>query len=75
MTNAKKQRKKKQSAKDQRALQENQKYQVNTSCQYGHDKGQKLYGLTDAENVRKGGKNTQKNYTKEILMMQIAPMM
>ena len=30
--------------------------------------------LTDAEDVRRGGKNTQKNYAKEILMMQIITM-
>ena len=27
--------------------------------------------LTEAEDIRRGGKNTQKNYTKEILMTQI----
>ena len=27
--------------------------------------------LTEAEDIRKGGKNTQKNYTKNILMIQI----
>ena len=26
---------------------------------------------TEAENIRRGGKNTQKNYTKEVLMTQI----
>ena len=30
--------------------------------------------LTDAEDVRRGGKNTQKNCTKEFLIMQIATM-
>ena len=30
--------------------------------------------LMEAEILRKGGKNTQKNYTKEILMTQIAMM-
>ena len=30
--------------------------------------------LTNAEDVRRGGKNTQKNYAKEILMMQIIKM-
>ena len=28
-------------------------------------------GLTEAENIKRGGKNTQKSYTKEILMTQI----
>ena len=27
--------------------------------------------LTEAENIRRGGKNTQKNYAKDILMSQI----
>ena len=30
--------------------------------------------LTEAEDIRKGGKNTQKNYTKKILMTQITMM-
>ena len=30
--------------------------------------------LTEAENIKKGGKNTQKNYTKRIFMTQIAMM-
>ena len=31
-------------------------------------------GLTEAEDIRRGGKNTQKNYTKKIFMTQILPM-
>ena len=30
--------------------------------------------LTEAEDMRKGGKNTQKNYTKKILMTKIIKM-
>ena len=30
--------------------------------------------LTEAERLRRGGKNTQKNYTKKILMTQITTM-
>ena len=30
--------------------------------------------LTEAEELRRGGKNTQKNYTKKILMTQIIMM-
>ena len=30
--------------------------------------------LTEAEILRRGGKNTQKNYTKKILMTQITTM-
>ena len=28
--------------------------------------------LTEAENIKRGGKNTQENYTKKIFMTQIA---
>ena len=31
--------------------------------------------LTEAEDIKKSGKNTQKNYTKKILMTQITMMM
>ena len=31
-------------------------------------------GLTEAEDIRRGGKNTQKNYTKKISMTQITTM-
>ena len=30
--------------------------------------------LTEAEDIKKGGKNTQKNYTKKIFMTQITMM-
>ena len=30
--------------------------------------------LTEAENIRRGGKNTEKNYTKKIFMTQITTM-
>ena len=30
--------------------------------------------LTEAEDIKRGGNNTQKNYTKEIFMTQIAIM-
>ena len=30
--------------------------------------------LKEAEDIRRGGKNTQKNYTQKILMTQIATM-
>ena len=30
--------------------------------------------LTEAEDIKKGSKNTKKNYTKEILMTQITTM-
>ena len=31
--------------------------------------------LTEAEDIKRGGKNTQKNYTKMIFMTQITTMM
>ena len=31
--------------------------------------------LTEAENIKKGGKNTQKSYTKKFFMTQITTMM
>ena len=37
----------------------------NISCKDGHNKGQKLYGPKQKQMIlRRGGKNTQKNYTK-----------
>ena len=30
--------------------------------------------LTEAEDIKKGGKNTQKNYTKKVFMSQIVTM-
>ena len=46
-----------------------------TSCKDGHNKGQKWYGPKQKQNIlRRGGKNTQKNYTKMIFMTQITMM-
>ena len=44
---------KQQNGKDQRSLQENQKYQGNISCKDGLDKGQKCRVLTEAEDIKK----------------------
>ena len=44
---------KQQNGKDQRSLQENQRYQGNISCKDGLDKGQKWYGPTEAEDIKK----------------------
>jgi len=33
--------------------------------------GQNGMGLTEAEGIRRGGNNTQKNYSRKILMTQI----
>ena len=40
----------------------------------GSKKDRNCMGLTEAEILRRGGKNTQKNYTKKILMTQITTM-
>jgi len=44
---------KQQNGKDYRSLQENERYQGNISCKDGLDKGQKWYGLTEAEDIKK----------------------
>ena len=40
----------------------------------GTIKGRNGMDLTEAEDIRRGGKNTQKNYTKKIFMTQIMMM-
>ena len=47
------------------------RYQGNISCTDGHNKEQKWYGPNRS---RRGGKNTQKNYTKKIFTTQIITM-
>ena len=37
----------------------------------GTNKDRNSKDLTEAERLRRGGKNTKKNYTKKVLMMQI----
>ena len=46
---------------------------MNISCKDGLNKGQKWYGQRQ-KILRKGSKNTQKNYTKKIFMTQITTM-
>ena len=53
---------KEQNGKDQRSLQENQRYQGNMSCKDGHYKGQNGIDLTEAENIKK----RWKEYTEEL---------
>ena len=52
----------------------NERYQGNTACKDGHNKGQKWYGPDRSKILRRGDQNTQKNYTKKILMTQIITM-
>ena len=43
-------------------------------AQMGTIKNRNGIDLTEAEDIEKGGKNTQKNYTKKIFMTQITMM-
>ena len=57
---------KQQNGKDQRSLQESQRYQGNFSCKDGHNKGQKLY-LTEAEDNKKRWQEcTEELYKKDL---------
>ena len=51
-----------QNGKYQGSLQENLRYQGNISCKDGHNKGQKWYGPTEAEDVKK----SLQQYTEEL---------
>ena len=53
---------KQQNGKDQRSFQENQRYQGNISYKDGHNKGQKQYDLTKAEDIKK----RRQEYTEEL---------
>ena len=53
---------KQQNGKDQRSLQENQRYQGNISCKDGLHKGQKQYGPNRAEDIKK----RWQEYTEEL---------
>ena len=44
------------------------------SCKDGHNRGQKPYGPKKQKILRRGGENTQKNYTKKIFISQIIMM-
>ena len=58
---------KQQNGKDQRSLQENQRYQGNISCKDGLVKGQKWYGLTEAEDIKKRWQEyTEELYKKDL---------
>ena len=46
----------------------------NISCKAVHNKGKNGKDVTD-KILRRGGKNTQKNYIKQILMTQITTML
>ena len=41
------------------------RYQGNNSCKDGHNKGQKWYGLTEAEDIKKWQEYTEELYKKD----------
>ena len=57
-----KDRGKQQNGKDQRSLQENQRYQGNITYKYGQNKGRNCVDLTEAEGI----KRRQQEYTEEL---------
>ena len=65
---------KRENGEDWRSHQENWRYRGNISCKDGHNKGQKQQGPNKKKTLRQSGKNTQKNYTKKVLMIQITTM-
>ena len=60
---------KQQNGKDQRSLQEKQRYQGNISCKDGHNKGQKRIGMdiTEAEDIKKRWQEyTEEPYKRDL---------
>ena len=53
---------KQQNGKDERSLQENQRYQGNISCKDGHNKDRNGINLTEAEDIKK----RQQEYRDEL---------
>ena len=52
--------------KDQRSLQETERYQGNISCKDGHNKGQKWYDLTEAQDIKRWQEYTEELYKKDL---------
>ena len=50
------------------------RYYGNISCKNEHNKGEKWRTSQKQKRLRRGRKNTQKNYTKNVLMTQITTM-
>ena len=61
---------KQQNGKDQRSIQENQKYQEIISCKNGHNKEQKWSDLTEAEYIKK----RWQEYTEELYKKDLSDM-
>ena len=66
-------REKQQNGKDQKSFQENQT-KGTFYPKMDTVKDRNGMDLTEAEDIRRGGKNTQKNCTKKIFMTQITMM-
>ena len=62
----KRNRRKQQNGKDQRSLQENQRYKGNISCKDGLNNGQNGLDLTEAEDVKKRQEYTEALYKKDL---------
>ena len=58
---------KQQNGKDQRSLQDNQRYPGNISCKDEHNKGQKWYGPNRSRNIKK----RQQEYTEELYIKDL----
>ena len=50
-----------------KSLQENQRYQRNISCEDGHNKGKKQYGIAESE----GTKTRWQEYTEELYTIEL----
>ena len=61
--------------KDQRSLKRIRDAKGTFHAKMGTIKDRNDMDLTEAEDIKRGGKNTQKNYTKKIFMTQIITMM
>ena len=59
-------RRKQQNGKDQRSLQENQRYQGNISCKDRQNKEQKFEDQTEAEDIKKKWQEYMEWYKKGI---------
>ena len=56
------------------SLQENWRYQGNVSCKDGHNKGQKWYGPTEADDIKKRWQEYTEELYKMIFTTQIITM-
>ena len=74
MISAKKNRGKQQNGKDQRSLQEYQRYQGNISCKDGCTKDRNDRDITEAKDIKKTWQECTEELYKKDLMTQIITM-